>query len=125
MLPEEIEGEAHAAIEAAADGMDQEHIDTLAMRLLHIRQEAKKEHRWRLLVTMTHKDVAHIMLATWDVLKGMMFNTDTENLRWLCDLCTDTALVSQDYAMREKLDIDTTVGSVHLNQHSWRGIVSH
>ena len=109
MLPEEIEGEAHAAIEAAADGMEQERIDALATRLPSIRREAKKEHRWRLPVTMTHKDVARVMLATRDVLEGMMFNTDTENLRWLCDSCTDTDLVSRDFATREKLDIDTTV----------------
>ena len=96
-LPEEIEGEAHAAI------------DALATRLPCIRREAKKEHRWRLPVTMTHKDVARVMLATRDVLEGMMFNTDTENLRWLCDSCTDTDLVSRDFATREKLDIDTTV----------------
>ena len=108
-LPEEIEGEAHAAIKTAADGMDQKHIDALAMRLLGIQQEADKDHRWRLPVTMTHKDVARVMLATQDVLEGMALNTDTETLRWLCDSCTDTDLVSHDFATREKLDIDTTV----------------
>ena len=68
---------------------------------------ANKGAQVALAVTMTHKDVACVMLATRDVLEGMVFNT--EALRWLCDSCTDTDLVSRDFATKEKLDIDTTV----------------
>ena len=53
------------------------------------------------------EDVACIMLATWDMLEGMVFNT--EALHWLCDLCTDTDFVSRDFATKEKLDINITV----------------
>ena len=48
----------------------------LPRRLPAIRREAKKEHRWRLPVTMTHKDVARVMLATRDVLEGMALNSE-------------------------------------------------
>ena len=106
-LPEEIKGDAHTAIKPAAEGMDEECIDALAKRLPAIRRKSDKEHKWRLPVTITHKDAARVMLATQGMLEGMVFNTET--LRWLCDLCTDTDLVSRDFATREKLDIDTTV----------------
>ena len=59
-------------------------------------------------MTITHRDVARVMLATRDVLKGMALHSQ-EALRWLCDSCIDTDLVSREYAKRAGLDIDTTV----------------
>ena len=54
--------------------MDTERINALAKRLPAVRLDANKEYRWRLPVTITHKDVACVKLATRDVLEGMAFN---------------------------------------------------
>ena len=45
-LPEEIKGDAHAAIKPAAEGMEQERIDASAKRLPAIRRESDKGHKW-------------------------------------------------------------------------------
>ena len=78
--------------------MDEGRIDALVKRRPAIRRQAERTHRWSLPLTITHRDVARVMLATPDVLDGMALNSE-EALLWLCNSCAGTDLVSREYCM--------------------------
>ena len=61
----------------------------------------------KLPVTVTCAHLARVMLATNDMVERLAFLSKEELERWLMDLCTDTVLMSQAYAKRYGLKIDT------------------